>query len=264
VDKGAGWWVAIAVISLAIFVDFTRSRALHHAAKKHNSQALEADALHFGTELISSASVLLGLILVKLPYPSFWMADPIAAIIVAVIMLITGIRLARRAADVLVDRAPAGVEQDTQQLIASVPGVRSVQRLRARQSGARTFLDATITVDPAIQMAAGHAIADNVELRVTEKFPNVDILVHLEPAAPTPPEQDPTTIIRKLADERHLPIHALRIREIGGHLYVNFHVQFPPQTTLATAHRQADDFEEAIREKIPTVAEVLSHIEPIE
>ena len=257
--QGMGGWAAIVVISISIFVDLSRSRALSRAARKFNSQALEADALHFGTELLSSTAVLIGLLLAKFGGPKFWIADPATALLVALIMIITGVRLGRRAADVLVDRAPPGVELDTQKLISGVPGVRSVERVRARQSGARTFVDATITVDPAIDMSAGHEIADNVELRVTEKFPNLDILVHVEPA---PDDENPGAQVRTLAEEMHLRLHAIRIREIGGHLYINFHAEFPPEMSLATAHERVTELEERIRKQVPSVAEVLSHIEP--
>jgi cation diffusion facilitator family transporter len=264
VDTGHGWWAAVAVVSISLIVDFNRSRALHRAAKKHHSQALEADALHFGVELISSSAVLLGLLLVKLAGPRFWIADPIAALCVAAIMLTTGIRLARRSADVLVDRAPAGVEHDAQQLIASIPGVRSVPRLRARQSGARTFVDVTITVDPALDMAGGHEIADQVESRVKEKHPQLDIVVHVEPAPADEHATPPPELVRQLAEEMHLRLHAIRIRDFGGHLYVNFHVELPPDMPLAKAHACVTELEEAIRAQIPGVAEVLSHIEPAE
>jgi cation diffusion facilitator family transporter len=258
-ETGNAWWAAIGVMAVSLVVDLTRSRALAKAAKKFKSQALEADALHFGTELLSSAAVMTGLLLVKLGGTKFWLADPIAAVLVALIMIITGLRLGRRAGDVLIDRAPPGMEQGIQLLAKGVAGVREVSRVRARQSGARTFVDATIAVDPSIGLAAGHEISDNVELRVTEEFQNVDIVVHVEPAAA---DQVPTAIIRKAAGEMKIDLHAIRIRELGGHLYVNFHAEMPPEMTLAEAHRRVTELEEVLRKRLPAVAEITSHIEP--
>lgn len=261
VHLNAEWYVAASVVSVSLVVDFWRSRALSRAAKKFKSQALEADALHFGTELLSTASVLVGLLLLKLGGPAFWIADPIAATFVATIMIITAVRLARRSADVLIDRAPLGVEEETQALIRGVAGVHGVTRIRARQSGASTFVDATITVDPGIALSAGHEIADNVELRVTEKFPNLDILVHVEPA---PPADDPAHMIRQTAQEMNISVHAIRIRELHGHLYINFHAVFPPDMTLAAAHLRITDLEERLRQRLHGVAEIISHMEPEE
>ncbi|HVT80361.1 MAG TPA: cation-efflux pump [Phycisphaerae bacterium] len=261
-DKGdAGWYAAVVIVSVSLIVDLSRSRALARAAKKFKSQALEGDALHFGTELISSAAVLASLLLTRLGGPKFQLADPIAAMFVAVVMIITALRLGRRAADVLVDRAPEGVEETIHALVQGVAGVKGVSRVRARQSGARTFVDATISVDAAIDLAAGHEIADNVELRVTEQYPNLDILVHVEPAAR---QEDPGAMVHKAAAELKIELHAIRIREISGHLYINFHAEFPPQMTLAAAHEKVTELEELVRARVPGVAEVLSHIEPAE
>jgi cation diffusion facilitator family transporter len=253
------WGLAVAVICLSIVVDLSRSRALSKAAKKFNSQALEADALHFGTELLSSLAVLLSLLLTRIGGEKFWMADPIAAIVVAIIMLITSARLGRRSADILIDRAPPGLEEEIHDMIEKVGGVREVSRIRARQSGAHTFVDATISVDPGIALAAGHEIADNAELRVTEKYPAIDILIHVEPA---PPQESPDFIIRQAAEEMKIELHAIRIREIEGQMYINFHAELPPDMTLAAAHARVDELEEAIRSKLPGVADITSHIEP--
>ncbi len=253
------WYAAIGVVGISFIVDLTRSRALARAARKFNSQALEADAMHFGTELISSLAVLVSLILTKWDSQRFAIADPVAAIFVAGVMIITAVRLGKRAADVLVDRAPKGVEEAVHAMIQGVAGVKQVSRVRARQSGARTFVDATISVDAALGLTEGHEIADNVELRVTEKFPNLDILVHVEPAAG---QEDPSAIVRKAAEELKIELHAIRIRELSGHWYINFHAEFPPQMTLAAAHEKVTELEDLIRERVAGAAEVLSHIEP--
>jgi cation diffusion facilitator family transporter len=259
VDVDKGWYAAIAVVAVSLLVDLNRVRALSKAARKFKSQALEADALHFGTELLSSGVVLIGLLAVKVGGARWMWADPLAAMVVAGVMIFTAIRLGRRAADVLMDRAPEGIERGLQDLIRTVPGVRDVARVRARQSGASTFVDATITVDPSIGLTAGHQISDNVELLATEKYPNLDILVHVEPGAGA---VDHSAAIRELAEALKITVHAIRIREIDGHLYVNFHAEFPPETTLAAAHKKVSELEDRIRLRLPAVAEIESHLEP--
>jgi cation diffusion facilitator family transporter len=254
-----GWYAAIAVVCISLVVDLWRTRALFKAARKFGSQALEADAMHFGTEILSSFAVLVGLIVTKVGGPRWSAADPLAAMCVAGVMLFTALRLGKKASDVLIDRAPEGLEETMQALIRALPGVRDLSRIRARQSGASTFVDATIRVDPAIDLAAAHRIADNVELRVTERFPKLDILVHVEPAAPS---EDHSTAIRELAEAMKIDLHAIRIRDIDGNLYINFHAEFPPAMTLADAHKLVTELEERIRRRLPTVAEIDSHMEP--
>ena len=128
-----GWYAAVGVITVSIIVDLTRSRALLKTARKFNSQALEADALHFGTEFLSSLAVLFALLAIRFGGQRFWMADPVAAIFVAGVMIFTSLRLGRRAADVLIDRAPEGIEQQIQNLIRGVPGV--CRKSRAKRNG---------------------------------------------------------------------------------------------------------------------------------
>lgn len=255
----ARWWLAIGVIVVSIGVDVSRSIALRRAARKYHSQALEADALHFSTELLSSGAVLLGLLTVKLGGPQYAWADSVAAILVAAVMLYVAGKLGKRAADVLVDRAPEGLEGRVQAIVRRIPGVCDVPRVRARQSGANTFIDATITVDPNIVMSAGHQIADTVEHAVGEAYPNVDIVVHVEPAESA---GDEAASIRDLALGMDLRVHAIRVRQVNGQHHINFHVEVAPTMSVAAAHALVSTLEDRIRKRIPHVAEIDSHLEP--
>jgi cation diffusion facilitator family transporter len=257
-DVGQLWW-GIVVIIVSIIVDISRSIALTRAAKKFKSQALEADALHFTTELVSSLAVLVSLILIKLDSVHFRWADPTAAILVALIMFLTAFRLGKRAADMLIDRAPEGLESQLQATIRRVPGVCDVPRVRARTSGANTFVDATITVDPTIPIAAGHQIADTVELAVTESHPDIDLVVHVEPAESV---GDEVNSIRDLASGMNLHVHAIRVRIVHNQRYINFHVELAPDMTVSDAHSLISQLEDRIRRRLPQVAEIDSHLEP--
>src|SRR5271165_4719756 len=104
---------AFVVMGISIVVDAWRSRRLKRIADKYDSQALLADALHFGTDIWSSAVVILGLLLVLAgrTYSVPWLAkaDPIAALVVACIVVYVSWRLARQTIDALLDGAPAGI-----------------------------------------------------------------------------------------------------------------------------------------------------------
>src|SRR5256886_11345292 len=104
---------AFVVMFFSMIVDYWRSRALGRIAAKYDSQALEADALHFSTDIWSSGVVVLGLLLVMIgrTYGISWLraADPVAALVVAGVVVYVSWRLARRTIDALLDAAPAGV-----------------------------------------------------------------------------------------------------------------------------------------------------------
>jgi cation diffusion facilitator family transporter len=174
---------------LSIIVDFGRSRALMRAAKKHNSQALEADAVHFSTDIWSSAVVILGLSCVwlsgKLGLPWLEKADSIAALGVAVIVVGVCFRLGMKSINVLLDGVPPGLQKKIESATMNIPGILAVKRVRVRSSGPELFADITVIMERNISIEKGHRTADEVEIQIKSEFPNMDIVVHVEPEAGT-------------------------------------------------------------------------------
>lgn len=167
------------VIITSIIIDISRSRALYRVAKKYNSQALEADALHFSTDIWSSVVVLIGLIVYKLF--DFVYADSIAALIVAMIVLSISYRLGRRAFDVLIDRAPSKIVDQVNQVINKIPGVTNYHDLRVREGGPYKFVELNIHVNKGLSIEEAHSISENVEEEITKKIPYCKVTVHIEP-----------------------------------------------------------------------------------
>jgi cation diffusion facilitator family transporter len=183
---------SFAVMAVSIVVDFSRSRMLSATAKKHNSQALEADALHFSTDIWSSAVVIAGLACVKLSelYPSFAIlrsADAFAALIVAGIVFFISGELGLRTVQSLLDAAPRGLEQRIKANAETVPGILDCHQVRARYSGAQLFADVHVIVDGSQTLAHAHALTDEVEAAIQRILPGADVTVHAEPAPATAP-----------------------------------------------------------------------------
>ena len=175
------------VMLTSIVVDTTRSRILYRAAKKHNSQALEADALHFSTDIYSSAVVLVGLASVLVsklnPRLSFLKyADAVAAIMVAVICLYVIFELGMRSIHALIDRAPAGMQSAVVAAAEAVPGVVDCHRVRIRASGPQTFIDAHVLLDGHLTLQEAHDLTEEVERAVQVVALDADVTVHAEPA----------------------------------------------------------------------------------
>ncbi|HEY3741755.1 MAG TPA: cation diffusion facilitator family transporter [Bryobacteraceae bacterium] len=179
------WW-AFAVIGLSIGVDLSRSRMLRKAAGKHHSQALEADAIHFETDIWSSVVVLIGLICVKLARsnPEFeWLhrCDAIAALMVAVLILAVTAKLTIRSAQALLDAAPAGLETRIRDMAMLVPGIADCHQVRMRYVGSRLFADIHVLVDGSQTLRDAHTLTEQVEAAIQEAFPEADVTVHAEP-----------------------------------------------------------------------------------
>ena len=181
-------WSFLVMIT-AIVVDFTRSRILYAAARKHNSQALEADALHFSTDIWSSSVVIVGLILVLVsrmsPNLSFLhKADAVAAMGVAVIVIYVSFELGMRTVQALLDKAPAGSEQKVRQIAESVEGVTDCHKVRVRPSGPVLFADIHVRLDGNMSVNEAHEKTLVIQQKVREVFPMMDVTVHTEPLKP--------------------------------------------------------------------------------
>lgn len=162
------------VMGVSITVDFNRSRMLYRAAHKHQSQALEADALHFSSDIWSSCVVILGLALVKLGVP---VGDSVAAMGVAVLVVIVSLRLAKRAIDALLDAAPIGVREKAKSAILSIEGIDACPVIRARQSGATIFIDAQVEVAQRVPSEKIFSLMASAEQAVADVLPGADVAV---------------------------------------------------------------------------------------
>lgn len=246
------------VMGISIVLDFSRSRALYRVAKKYRSQALEADALHFSTDILSSATVIAGLLFVSL---GFRVADPVAALGVVVVVVALSLRLGRRTVVVLLDRAPEGLAEAIRAEVLKISGVQSCRRVRVRPSGPETFVDLEVFVDHSTSFERVNAIAVEVEHAIRELVPNADIVVRTQPV--TKPETRLAEKIRKLASQIQgiRGLHSIEVHDADDGLHVEMHLEADPDTSLETAHGIASKLESKIKASIREVAEVVTHIE---
>lgn len=173
-------WSYLVVIS-SIVIDYSRSRALHRVAKKYNSQALEADALHFSTDIWSSVVVLLGLICANFGYH---FADSIAALGVACVVLVVCWQLGRKAVDVLLDTAPCETIKVVKATLAEFPEVKHFHSLKVRTAGADTFVKVNVHLDPELNLRQVHAICDKIEVEIGNRIDRSEVNIHAEPQDP--------------------------------------------------------------------------------
>ncbi len=266
VEIEASFW-AFGVMAISIVVDISRSRVLYRAARKHNSQALEADALHFSTDVWSSSVVIVGLALVWLSQrlgPNWtWLAkgDAGAALGVAIIVIYVSLQLGQRTVAALLDAAPPGLAEQVASKAGLVPGVQSVGPVRVRQAGASLFVDLTVNVDRSASLEEAHQIATAVDKDVSTLLPRSDVVVHVDPVAQS--EESLSQTVSALASRLGLRTHNVHAHEVRGRYFVDLHVEVPPDLTLGQAHDQVSHLELAVRNELPRVRDIHSHIEPI-
>jgi cation diffusion facilitator family transporter len=250
---------AFAVMAVSIVVDFLRSRALSRAARAHRSEALEADALHFGSDMWSSAAVLIGLGGLKLGYG--W-ADSAAAIVVAVLVCVAGWRLGKRTLDTLTDTAPAGAADRITAAVRRVTGVVEVARVRVRRVGPTLFADLDVAVSRTLPLDRVEALKCEIVHAVAAAMPEVQLNATIVPRA-----LDDETVLERvmvIARNRGLAVHHVTVHTIAHKLAISLDLEVDGALTLAAAHDIASGLEAAVRDELGPEVEVESHIEPLQ
>ena len=250
---------AFGVIAVSIVVDFLRARLLYRVAKETASEALEADALHFGSDMWSSLAVLVGLCGVALGYP---LADSAAAIVVAVFILVAGWRLGRRTIETLTDTAPPGAAERIAAAAWRVSGVVGIERVRVRAVGPVSFVDLVVAVSRTLPLDRVAEIRAAVAQAIKAEMPEAEVDVAIEPRALS----DETVLERVMVIARNqaLAVHHVTVQSIGGRLSVSLDLEVDGALPLDKAHAIADALEAAMRAELGTEVEVDTHIEPLQ
>jgi cation diffusion facilitator family transporter len=255
------WAFAVMLISMA--VDIWRSRALARIATKYDSQALEADALHFSTDVWSAGVVVIGLalILAGRVYHLDWLrlADPVAALFVGGVIISVSWRLARRTIDALLDAAPTGVRGQITAAVLNVDGVLEVGRVRIRRAGNRYFADLAVGLARTVTFQRSEQLVGAVTAAVRDILPDADVTVQ-----PLPRAQRSENIfdkIRAVATRHNLNVHDISVQDLAGRLHVEQHVELHEDLSLKTAHDQVTELEADMRAEVPEIADILTHIE---
>jgi cation diffusion facilitator family transporter len=250
------WW-SIALIVVSIVIDISRSRALKRVAKKTKSQALEADALHFSSDVYSSGVVLVGLGLTYAGWPE---GDAVAAIGVGVFVCAAGWRLGRRTIDTLIDAAPEGATEIIRAIVAGIPAVTKINRLRVRPGGGVLFVDLDVAVSRSLPLERVVATKNSIVAAIKAAMAEAEVTVIASPLA-----LDNETVHERvciIASNQNLAVHHVTVHQVGGQLSVGLDLEIEGTRSLGEAHALASQLEDAIRAELGDDVEVETHIEP--
>ena len=254
---------AFVVMGTSIVVDLWRSRRLQRVAEKYDSQALLADALHFRTDIWSSSVVVLGLtlVLVGRNYSVPWLskADPIAALVVACIVVYVSWRLARQTIDALLDAAPAGIRVRIIRQVSRLDGVLAVDRVRIRRGGNKYFADISIAMPRNVTFQKSEQVANDAARVVRRLLPGADVVVNATARASH--SESLFDRIRAVATRNNLNVHDISVQDMNGAIHVEQHVELDETMQLKDAHDRVTRLESEMRAEIPEIASILTHIE---
>ncbi len=252
-----------AVLLTSIGVDYWRSRQLKRVAERYGSAALEADALHFASDIWATLAVLLGLAAtwigewLHLPWLRY--ADPVAAIAVSALILRFSWELARKTIAVLVDSAPAEMRQHMMDEVGHVDGVLSVDQARVRRSGTSYFADLTLSLSRHLTFQHSEDLVRDATAAVQRVIPGADVVIRTVPR-----ENVAETIfdkVRAVASRNNVVLHDVSVQSVDGRFNVEQHIEVNETMPLRRAHDFVRRVEDEIRQDVPQIASVLTHIE---
>ncbi|MGH9512303.1 MAG: cation-efflux pump [Terriglobales bacterium] len=254
---------AFLVMFFSMLLDFWRSHALGRIAAKYDSQALEADALHYSTDIWSSGVVVVGLLLVMIghKFALGWLrdADPVAALFVAGVVVYVSSRLARKTVDALLDAAPAGVRLRIIAALRNVEGLLEVDRVRIRRAGNKYFADLSIGLARNVTFQRSEQVADAVTAAVHNVLPDADVVVHSTPRAAY--TENVFDRVRAVATRHNYNVHDVSVQNLHGRLHVEQHLELDEHLSLKEAHDHVTLLESEIRREVPEISSILTHIE---
>jgi cation diffusion facilitator family transporter len=252
-----------AVLALSITVDLSRSRALKHVAAASGSQALEADALHFASDIWSSAAVAIGLAAsyAGVHFGIGWLrfADPLAALVVSAVILRFAWGLARRTTYELLDTAPAGAPQRIIRAVEGIEGVVHLEQVRVRRSGNGVFADLRVAVPRFDTAEHIEVLVQRITAAVKTVVPGADVTVRTVPRQVM--GENIFDRIRGVAALNNVTLHDLSVQQEKGGLRVEQHIEVAESLPLVEAHRFVCELEEQMYRAAPEVSNVLTHIE---
>ena len=257
-----------AVLLLSIAVDFTRSRKLKTVAERYHSDALAANALHFSSDIWSSVAVLIGLGASWLGSSTTgsrmgleWLrfADPVAAIVVSLFILHFAWRLAWRTIGALTDAIPQEISRQVLRELKATDGVLSVDQARMRRSGGKYFADFTLSLSRQLTFQHTEELVQEATSAVQRILPGADVVIHTVPRSPG--EESVFDKVRAVASRNNVLLHDVSIQSFDGALRVEQHIEVKETMPLRQAHDFVRRIEDEIRQELPQVSSVLTHIE---
>jgi divalent metal cation (Fe/Co/Zn/Cd) transporter len=255
-------WPVLVVLS-SIGVDFWRSRRLRAVAKLTGSPALATDAFHFASDIWSSVAVLCGLgaSWVGTQYGIGWLrfADPLAAVVVSLLILRLTLRLGHEAVAVLMDEIPAQTRRQIVREVEQVPGVLAVEQARVRRAGAGYFADLTLALPRRFTFEHTGELVRSATAAVQRALPEADVVIHTVPRQAR--AESIFDRVRAVAARNNVSVHELSVQSHHGRLRVEQHLELDEKMPLLAAHGFVTAMEAEILRETPEIDSVLTHIE---
>lgn len=249
--------MVIAVLLVSIVVDFFRVKALNRVAKATDSAALEADALHFFSDMLSSGVVLLGMVFVLF---GFERADALAALAVGCFILSAALKLGKRSFDSLIDTAPSGTREEIVRLLQDFPAILSTENIRLRSGGAKLFIELDVGVCRTLPLERINTLKQSITTKLEQHYSQSEVRVIAIPQARS--DEDMATRIRILAANHGATVQNLALQQLADRMAIGMDLVVPADASVEQAHDIACEVENLLRQALGDNTEIETHLEP--
>ncbi len=251
------------VLTTSIVLDLWRSRRLRSVAQRYGSEALEADALHFASDIWASVAVLIGLTASWLGAMEHvaWLhyADPVAALVVSGMIVVFGWRLAWRAVGALTDAISPELHTKMMEEVRQTHGVLYIDQARVRRSGSAYFADVTLSLPRQLTFQRTQQLVSDATAAVQRVLPGADVVIRTVPRSTV--AESIFDKVRAIGARNNVLLHDVSIESFTDGLHVEQHIELRETMPLLDAHQFVHGLEEQIRKELPQVGSVLTHIE---
>lgn len=250
-------WYVFLILIISIFLNIIRVFYVGRAARKYNSFAFKADFLNYSSDIVSSTIVIIGLFMAN---AGIYVADPIASIIVSIIILTFSLRLSIRILGNLLDYIPKEVTDKVMWILKEIPEIKSVDKLKIHEVGNIKFINLEICLKSNLYSSQVENIKDKIKNKISSGVPESEII--LETKSPTTEDNIEAYVKEIILNQQHVKdIHNIYIYNVDNYIDISIHLELNRYLKLEKTEKLTKVAENKIKEKIGNIRSVYIHIE---
>ncbi|MCL5070595.1 MAG: cation-efflux pump [Actinobacteria bacterium] len=245
------------VLIISILVNIIRLYFVGNVAKKYNSYAFRAEFLNYSSDIVSSLIVLTGLFIAR---TGFYLADPIASIIVSILILGFGARMAVKVIRNFLDYIPREVTEKIYEILEKIPEIKSAEKILIHEVGNIKFVNLEISVDDNIHLSELGNLEKKIRCEIVKNFPDSEVMVSAKQSLS---EDNIDCIVKDilLNQPEIKDIHNIFIYKIEDKIDISVHVELNKSLNLSESEKLTALTEDLILKKITNARNIYIHIE---
>ena len=252
-------WYVFVVLIISIFLNIIRVFFIGRAVRKYNSFAFKADFLNYSCDILSSTIVIIGLFMAN---AGIYIADPIASIVVSIIILTFSLRLSIRIVGNLLDYIPKEVTDKVMEILKKIPEIKSVDKLKIHEVGNIKFIDLEICLKSNLYSSQVENIKDKIKNRISNGVPESEII--LETKSPKTEDNIKAYVKEIILGQPHVKdIHNICIYNVGNYIDISIHLELDRYLKLEKTEKLTKVTENKIKGKIRNIRSVYIHIKDV-